>query len=534
MGRKFNVNGDCKPGLHYMVNVDTRLREIRKMVDNGDYFTINRARQYGKTTTLRALARFLEKDYLVISMDFQVISTSKFRDENTFSLTFAELFVKEAEKGKGGGKAAGEALGSLKQALQSGRAIELFELFGYLSGICRESEKPVVLMIDEVDSASNHQVFLDFLAQLRRQYIGRDQEAAFWSVILAGVCDIKNIRYKIRPDGVHRYNSPWNIAADFLVDMSFSAEDIAGMLEEYEGDYVTGMDIRAVAGEIYNYTSGYPFLVSRICKLIDERIAGGVGNKEGIGREKAWTKAGVPEAVKILLMERNTLFESLVGKLDEMPGLRDLIYSLLFQGKGILYHPLNKTIETAEMFGFIRNASGYAVISNRIFETFLYNLFLSEEALASDMYETALQDRNRFVLNGRLDMRLVLERFVVHFTDIYGTRDASFLEETGRKYFLLYLKPIINGTGNYYIESRTRNLERTDVVVDYGGEQFVIELKIWRGNAYHERGEAQLADYLDYYHLKKGYMLSFNFNKKKKVGVREIMVGDKLLVEAVV
>ena len=34
----------------------------------------------------------------------------------------------------------------------------------------------------------------------------------------------------------------------------------------------------------------------------------------------------------------------------------------------------------------------------------------------------------------------------------------------------------------------------------------------WRGNAYHERREKQLWDYLDYYHLKKGYMLSFNFN----------------------
>ena len=56
----------------------------------------------------------------------------------------------------------------------------------------------------------------------------------------------------------------------------------------------------------------------------------------------------------------------------------------------------------------------------------------------------------------------------------------------------------------------------------------------WRGNAYHERGEKQLWDYLDYYHLKKGYMLSFNFNKKKELGVREIVLGDKVLVEAVV
>ena len=34
--------------------------------------------------------------------------------------------------------------------------------------------------------------------------------------------------------------------------------------------------------------------------------------------------------------------------------------------------------------------------------------------------------------------------------------------------------------------------------------------------------------------LKKGYMLSFNFNKNKKVGMKDIMLGDKLLVEAVV
>jgi len=62
----------------------------------------------------------------------------------------------------------------------------------------------------------------------------------------------------------------------------------------------------------------------------------------------------------------------------------------------------------------------------------------------------------------------------------------------------------------------------------------VIELKIWRGYVCHERGEKQLSDYLEYFHLKKGYMLSFNFNKKKKIGVKEILLGNKILVEAVV
>ena len=73
-------------------------------------------------------------------------------------------------------------------------------------------------------------------------------------------------------------------------------------------------------------------------------------------------------------------------------------------------------------------------------------------------------------------------------------------------------------------------MERTDVIVDYHGEQFIIELKLWRG----KRGERQLSDYLDHYHLDKGYMLSFDFNLNEQIGVRELKIGDKILIEAVV
>lgn len=131
-------------------------------------------------------------------------------------------------------------------------------------------------------------------------------------------------------------------------------------------------------------------------------------------------------------------------------------------------------------------------------------------------------------------MELVLEKFMIHFHDIYGKNTAQFVEENGRRLFLLYLKPIINGTGNYYIEAQTRDQTRTDVIVDYAGRQYVIELKIWRGDEYNKRGEKQLAEYLEYYHLKKGYLLSFNFNKNKKTGLKEIEVNNKKIVEVVV
>lgn len=47
---------------------------------------------------------------------------------------------------------------------------------------------------------------------------------------------VKNLKLKIRPEDEHKYNSPWNIAADFKIDMSFSKEEIAEMLKEYEHD----------------------------------------------------------------------------------------------------------------------------------------------------------------------------------------------------------------------------------------------------------------------------------------------------------
>ena len=62
MCKSFNTDGYCDPKLHYMVSLSDRLDEIKSMIDAGKYFTINRARQYGKTTILTALADFLEKD----------------------------------------------------------------------------------------------------------------------------------------------------------------------------------------------------------------------------------------------------------------------------------------------------------------------------------------------------------------------------------------------------------------------------------------------------------------------------------------
>lgn len=534
MSKVFNVTAACMPDKHYMVNIDKRLDEIKTLVDAGNYFTINRARQYGKTTTLLALEQYLKKDYYIVSLDFQMLGAGEFENENIFALSFARSFLRAFKRSNTPfPDELNESFGELYQIVkEEPSGFRLQRLFEHLSDICGASGKRIVLMIDEVDSASNNQVFLDFLAQLRAYYIRRDVEPSFQSVILAGVYDIKNLKQKLRSEDEHKINSPWNIAADFHIDMSLSREGITDMLKEYEADYHTGMDEEEIAGLIYDYTSGYPYLVSRLCKIMDENA-----NKSGQcdAGNAAWSREGFHEAVRMLLSEKNTLFESLIGKLMDYPELDAMLQTLLFTGKNIVYDPDDSAIDAASMFGFIRNRQGSAVISNRIFEMRLYNRYLSSaEVQRQKLYKASLQDRSQFIVDGHLNMRRILEKFTEHFNELYHDSEESFVEDVGRKYFLLYLRPIINGTGNYYIEAQTRSMGRTDVIVDYHGEQYIIEMKVWRGNEYNMRGEKQLVAYLEDYHKEKGYMVSFNFNKNKKVGVREIVIGGKILIEAVV
>ena len=314
MMKSFNTEGVCIPSEHYMVQLDERLRRIKaEFIDKGKYFTINRARQYGKTTTLNALSNYLKEWYEVLELDFQMLSHSDFVNESAFVSAFAREIVVAIQDSE---TVADVVKQQVKDFSFDTGTHKFALLFQTLSKWCKISERSIVLMIDEVDSATNNQVFLDFLAQLRGYYLQRMKRPTFQSVILAGVHDVKNLRPKIRSNEDHKINSPWNIAADFNIDMSFSAGEIAGMLQDYEADHHTGMDILDMAQQIYDYTSGYPFLVSRLCKLVDESVLG----KNGIEtRGDAWTSGGFHEAIKMLLAEKNTLFESLSEKLIRYP-----------------------------------------------------------------------------------------------------------------------------------------------------------------------------------------------------------------------
>jgi len=519
--KKFNVTGLCVPEDHYMVDVSGKIAQIKGLVDNRCYFTINRARQYGKTTILNELKKSLDGEYLCVSTSFEGLGSESFSSSESFCHVFMSLIRKSL-------RFTSADMEYIKK--WADKDVVSFEaLSDHITAMCKD--KKIVLIVDEVDKASNNQIFLHFLSILRSKFLDRQKgmDYTFHSVILAGVYDIKNIKLKMIQEGTYTpsgtenkiYNSPWNIAVAFKVDMSFNPDEIGSMLEVYEVDHQTGMSVESISKEVYTYTGGYPFLVSRICQIIDEEL------------NKSWTYSGVQDAVQIFLDEKNTLFDDLFKNLENNKNLYELIYSILIVGEKRSYSIDNPTIDLGVVYGIIKNSKQGVIVSNRVFEIRICNYFISKDEEVNKLITGVLQ--SDVVRNGKFNMELCILKFAEHYAEIFNKSDTEFLERHGRLLFLSYLKPLINGQGFYHIESQLTDSRRMDIVVDFGNQQFIIELKIWRGQQYQSEAYMQLYKYLESKHAYEGYLLTFDFRKRdKSLGAEWVIVNDKRIFDVMV
>ena len=530
--KRFNVTGNCIPEEDYMVDISGKIAQIKEIIDMRYYFTINRARQYGKTTTLATLEKAIEDEYTVVSISFQGLGDNSFASDENFCATFIRLVVRMLK-----------ITGVESEYIEkwNDKSVNDFDLLDeHITNMCKN--RKIVLMIDEVDQASNNRVFLHFLGMLREKYISRrnGKDYTFQSVILAGVYDIKTMKVKMMSEGTHTpsatenklYNSPWNIAVNFNIDMSFSSAEITTMLNEYESEHSTGMDIPAIAQKIYDYTSGYPFLVSRMCQCIDEELNTKnhqiTNNK--IFRDKNWTVDGVEKAFNIMLEESNTLFDDMFKNIRNNQELRDLLYDILFVGKTIPFSTDNAVINLGHMYGFLKNSDGKTKVSNKVFEMRIYNYFVLENIISSRYSLSGV--KTEVTRGGLFNMQLCLEKFLEHYTELTAKKDMIFVERHGALLFLSYLKPLINGEGFYHIEPQTSDF-RMDIVVDYGREQFIVELKIWRGEQYEQSAYSQIANYIRLKHIDKGYLLTFDLRKgaKKEQKAEWVQYEDKQIFD---
>ena len=133
-------------------------------------------------------------------------------------------------------------------------------------------------------------------------------------------------------------------------------------------------------------------------------------------------------------------------------------------------------------------------------------------------------------------MELCLRKFAEHYAELFNERDAEFIEREGRLLFLSYLKPLINGQGFYHIESQFTDPRRMDIVVDFGHEQFIIELKLWRGEAVHQKAYEQFLGYMDSKGFSADYLLTFDFrnNVNRQPYAKWVDFGDRQIFDVIV
>src|SRR3989339_345473 len=493
--KKFNITGVCIKEKHYMIDISEKIAKIMELINDGQYFTINRARQFGKTTTLFLLEKeLLNEGYLPISFSFEGFDNANFENSYKFSKKFLQLLLRNIKKTED------TLLNLIKEKLNEIK--DLDDLGEIITEICQKADKKIVLIIDEVDKSSNNDLFLSFLGMLRNKYLLQNvsKDVTFYSVILAGVYDIKNLKLKYRKDEEEKFNSPWNIAAEFDIDMSFNESEIATMLVDYEKYNLSGMNIIDVSTELYKFTSGYPFLVSKLCKIIDEKL------------DKNWTKESIEEAVKLLVLSNsNTLFDDVIKNLENNIELYNLVYKISLTDEFIPFFVTNPVINIGYILGIFKEKNNRLVIHNIIFSQIIYNHMITAKIINQTVTYNPIS--SNFVENNRLNFELVLTKFQEIMHDEYREKEQKFKEREGRLLFLCFVKPILNGAGFYFVEPETRLDNRMDIIITYGNEQFIVELKIWHGENYEKEAIEQLARYLESKRLDTGYLISFCFNK---------------------
>jgi len=515
MQKFFNDTGTCVPSKHYMVDTGAKVSKIINMIEKGQYFTINKPRQFGKTTTIYQIINELKKNkcFFPILLSFEGIGDDIFESENKFCKSFFKILIKNLNNS-----------GVLNKDLFTINELEINSiesLSSQISFLTQTIPQKLVLIIDEVDKSSNNQLFVSFLGMLRSKFLSaqNDMDFTFYSVVLAGVHDVKTLKMKINPENPGKQNSPWNIATDFLIDMTFKSNEIATMLMAYCEDRKVSMDIQIISEKIFFYTSGYPYLVSKICKIIDEIL---IPNKKVF----TWNIEAVEESSKYLTNKNysSTIFDDLIKNLENHKDLYDLIFEISINASSKSYTISNPVVNLGIVYGILKDNLGWCQIQNLIFEQRIYDYMLSKVE-TSNQY--VVLDHSSFYTETGLNMKQILRKFQQFIKENYATKDIQFLEREGRLLFLSFIKPIINGVGHDFKESVIGNERRMDIQISYLTEKYILELKRWNGEIYHQKGLVQLSDYLELNTMKEGFLLIFDFRKEKEYKEETIVHNQK-------
>jgi hypothetical protein len=395
-------------------------------------------------------------------------------------------------------------------------------LLGYLQQWSLDNPKPIVLLLDEVDALRDEN-FLALLYQLRSGFVARVQHGFPHAMALIGLRDVRDYKIRLRPDSDSLGTaSPFNIKAKSLFVDQLTAADIRLLLNQHTE--ATGQVFEAEAIACIAYLSGgQAWLVNALANEIVAEI---------LNDDPAppVTEALVWQAKEALILRRDTHLDSLVDKLKE-ERVR-LIITAIIDGHELEYDRYNDALGYCQDLGLItaRPPIGFA---NPIYREIIPRVMSYHWQLS---IPGDYADPCWYVKNGKLDMEALLKAF----QSFYREHSEAWLEkydfrEVGRQLLLMaFLQRIVNGGGRIEREMAIGN-GRADLVIDYAGERFVLELKLKHHPTLSQStGLRQLGRYLDRLGLTRGYLILFERDAKvdweQRLRWETVKEADKTLI----
>ncbi|KJJ85504.1 hypothetical protein OMAG_000625 [Candidatus Omnitrophus magneticus] len=368
-------------------------------------------------------------------------------------------------------------------------------LENYLIDWAISQTKPIVLLLDEIDSLYDD-VLVSVLRQLRNGFQIRPKRFPS-TVALVGLRDVREYKTKVRPSEVSLGSgSPFNIKAESILLGTFTKEEITELYSQHTKD--TGqIFLKEVVDRIYELTGGQPWLVNAIAREIVVKIL----NEDFT---KKITLDHVESAKENLIKRRDTHLDSLIDKLKE-ERVKNIV-SAIINGDGVLFDNYDDSLLYCRDLGIISETKPIR-IANEIYREIIPRVLNRN---LQDSIEEEGETKWYIKSNGKLDMDKLLKAF----QEFYSENSEVWLErfdykEAGPHLLLMaFLQRVINGGGRINREMAV-GTGRTDLLIEFNGDKFVLELKLKRMPSARQKGLDQISRYLDTLGMTKGYLILF-------------------------
>ncbi|KJJ84436.1 ATPase domain protein, prokaryote domain protein [Candidatus Omnitrophus magneticus] len=484
--RYFNTTGFCMPERHYMIDPLRNQKIIFDLIEKTQYFTIHAPRQTGKTTLLHELAHRLNKEGNYISVVFSVESAGyrSITEEIANKKIINSLY-----------SSSGQYLNKKNCPIPPEKYTKDLTLENYLIDWAISQTKPIVLLLDEIDSLYDD-VLVSVLRQLRNGFQIRPKRFPS-TVALVGLRDVREYKTKVRPSEVSLGSgSPFNIKAESILLGTFTKEEITELYSQHTKD--TGqIFLKEVVDRIYELTGGQPWLVNAIAREIVVKIL----NEDFT---KKITLDHVESAKENIIQRRDTHLDSLIDKLKE-ERVKNIV-SAIINGDGVLFDNYDDSLLYCRDLGIISETKPIR-IANEIYREIIPRVLNRN---LQDSIEEEGETKWYIKSNGKLDMDKLLKAF----QEFYSENSEVWLErfdykEAGPHLLLMaFLQRVINGGGRINREMAV-GTGRTDLLIEFNGDKFVLELKLKRMPSARQKGLDQISRYLDTLGMTKGYLILF-------------------------